>query len=207
MISEVHENNQVMIVGNITKQPVFNHEVFGEEFFLSEIAVERLSNYVDLIQVIISNRSLDMRENYVEREVEIKGQFQSYNQWVGNKSRLVLYVFAKEIKVINDSQQNNNTNSITLDGHICKPPIYRRTPLGREVADILVAVNRTYGRSDYIPCICWGRDARYVQTLGVGSHIKIGGRLQSREYKKWINESECVKHTAYEISVMTLKLI
>ena len=171
------------------------------------IRVERLSDSEDLIPVMVSERLLDVTKDYKGLKIEVVGQFRSYNRHEEKKNKLVLSVFAREIDFVDEMPENSKTNQIFLDGFICKPPIYRRTPLGREIADILLAVNRPYGKSDYIPCICWGRNARFAGTFQVGSRCLVWGRIQSREYVKKLGEGEMEKRIAYEVSVSKLETV
>ena len=184
MVDKVIENNQVIIMGEIVDDFTYSHEIFGEAFYMVNIRVERLSDSEDLIPVMVSERLLDVTKDYKGLKIEVVGQFRSYNRHEEKKNKLVLSVFAREIDFVDEMPENSKTNQIFLDGFICKPPIYRRTPLGREIADILLAVNRPYGKSDYIPCICWGRNARFAGTFQVGSRCLVWGRIQSREYVK-----------------------
>lgn len=205
MVDKVIENNQVIIMGEIVDDFTYSHEIFGEAFYMVNIRVERLSDSEDLIPVMVSERLLDVTKDYKGLKIEVVGQFRSYNRHEEKKNKLVLSVFAREIDFVDEMPENSKTNQIFLDGFICKPPIYRRTPLGREIADILLAVNRPYGKSDYIPCICWGRNARYASAFEVGGHVLIWGRIQSRDYMKKVSETESEKRTAYEISVSKLE--
>lgn len=200
MDNKTIENNQVVLTGRIVSQFAFSHEVFGEGFYLTDLEVQRLSNQIDVIPVMVSDRLVDVTSDATDQVWEIEGQFRSYNKHEESKNRLVLSVFAGEVNILNDFE-GNDTNSITLFGYICKPPVYRKTPLGREIADILLAVNRPYGKSDYIPCICWGRNARFASDLSVGTGLDVQGRIQSREYLKKISEDETEKRVAYEVSV------
>ena len=179
--------------------------MFGEGFYLVDLEVNRLSDQADVIPLMVSERLVDVTENYQGCTVEAIGQFRSYNRHEGSRNRLVLSVFVREIHFMEEFTDYTKTNQIFLDGYICKTPIYRKTPLGREIADILLAVNRPYGKSDYIPCIAWGRNARYVSNFRVGTRACIWGRVQSREYTKKISESECETRVAYEVSVQCLK--
>ena len=154
---------------------------------------------------MISERLVDVTQDYVGEYIEIHGQFRSYNRHEEQKNRLVLSVFVRELEFMDEEVENSKTNQIFLDGYICKAPVYRKTPLGREIADVLLAVNRPYGKSDYIPCICWGRNARYASAFEVGGHVLIWGRIQSREYMKRIGENETEKRVAYEVSVSKLE--
>ena len=201
MTDKMFENNQVTLTGEIVSEFQFSHEVFGEGFYMVEIAVNRLSNYADYIPLMVSERLVDTQADYTGELVTVTGQFRSYNRHEEKKNRLVLSVFVREWDFRETEEENEKTNQIFLDGYVCKDPVYRRTPLGREIADRLLAVNRSYGKSDYIPCICWGRNARFASGFEVGSHIQILGRIQSREYVKRIGEDETEHRIAYEVSV------
>ncbi|MCI9517070.1 MAG: single-stranded DNA-binding protein [Lachnospiraceae bacterium] len=205
MADKVIENNQVSIMGEIASEFVFSHEVFGEGFYMVDILVKRLSNSSDRIPVMISERLVDVTQDYQGEYIQILGQFRSYNRHEEKKNRLVLSVFAREISFVEEENDKMKTNQIFLDGYICKMPVYRKTPLGREIADMLVAVNRPYGKSDYIPCICWGRNARFSSTFEVGGHVQVWGRIQSRDYMKKLDGDITEKRTAYEVSVSKLE--
>ena len=205
MADKILENNQVSIVGEIISDFQYSHEVYGEGFYMVEVAVSRLSNFSDYIPLMISERLIDTSQSYIGQKVYVTGQFRSYNRHEELKNRLVLSVFVREIEFIEEETEEMKSNQILLDGYICKDPIYRKTPLGREIADLLVAVNRSYGKSDYIPCICWGRNARFAARFEVGVHVQIWGRIQSREYGKRLNEDEVEKRTAYEVSVSKIE--
>lgn len=205
MADKILENNQVSIVGEIISDFQYSHEVYGEGFYMVEVAVSRLSNFSDYIPLMISERLIDTSQSYIGQKVYVTGQFRSYNRHEELKNRLVLSVFVREIEFIEEETEEMKSNQILLDGYICKDPIYRKTPLGREIADVLLAVNRPYGKSDYIPCICWGRNARYASAFEVGGHVLIWGRIQSREYMKRIGENETEKRVAYEVSVSKLE--
>ena len=172
-----------------------------------DVQVQRLSECYDIIPVMVSERLLDVSASYVGMLICVNGQFRSYNRHEERKNRLVLSVFARELEFLDQMEENSKTNQIYLDGFICKEPVYRKTPLGREIADVLLAVNRPYGKSDYIPCIAWGRNARYASTIEVGGHLQIWGRVQSREYTKKINDEEVEKRIAYEVSVSKIDVI
>ena len=191
MSDKMIENNQVSIVGEVMSPFTFSHEVFGEGFYMADIAVKRLSDSEDLTGAT----------------VRVAGQFRSYNRHEEKKNKLVLSVFAREWEFIEEEVENAKTNQIFLDGFICKPPVYRKTPLGREIADLLIAVNRPYGKSDYIPCICWGRNARFASGFEVGGRTQVWGRIQSREYMKKLDEIESEKRVAYEVSVSKLEYV
>ena len=205
MADKILENNQVSIVGEIISDFQYSHEVYGEGFYMVEVAVSRLSNFSDYIPLMISEPLIDTSQSYIGQKVYVTGQFRSYNRHEELKNRLVLSVFVREIEFIEEETEEMKSNQILLDGYICKDPIYRKTPLGREIADLLVAVNRSYGKSDYIPCICWGRNARFAARFEVGVHVQIWGRIQSREYVKRLNEDEVEKRTAYEVSVSKIE--
>ena len=194
-------------MGEIVSEFQFSHEVFGEGFYMVELAVNRLSNYSDYIPLMISERLIDTEQDYTGQLIRVSGQFRSYNRHEEKKNRLVLSVFVRELEFLDEIDENEKTNQIFLDGYICKEPIYRKTPLGREIADVLLAVNRSYGKSDYIPCICWGRNARFASGFTVGSHIQIVGRVQSREYVKRIDEENVEHRVAYEVSVSKVDLL
>lgn len=207
MADKIIENNQVAIMGRIASQFTFSHQVFGEGFYLVDVMVRRLSDSEDRIPIMVSERLVDVTQDYEGEYIQISGQFRSYNRHEEKKNRLVLSVFAREISFVEEEDEAMKSNQIFLDGYICKPPVYRKTPLGREIADLLIAVNRPYGKSDYIPCICWGRNARYASAFQVGGHVLIWGRIQSREYMKKISEEETEKRIAYEVSVSKLEYV
>ena len=205
MLDKVIENNRVTIIGEVVSEFEYSHEVYGEGFYTLNISVNRLSNSVDIIPLMVSERLVDVTEDLRGVIIEASGQFRSYNRHEETRNRLVLSIFVRELQFLDDYMEENSTNQIFLDGYICKQSIYRKTPLGREIADILIAVNRPYGKSDYIPCIAWGRNARFAAGFEVGTHIQIYGRIQSREYTKKINEEECERRTAYEVSVSKIE--
>ena len=207
MTDKLFENNQVSMMGEIVSDFRFSHEVFGEGFYMVELAVNRLSNYADYIPLMVSERLIDTEQDYTGQYIHVSGQFRSYNRHEEKKNRLVLSVFVRELEFLDELDESEKTNQIFLDGYICKEPIYRKTPLGREIADVLLAVNRSYGKSDYIPCICWGRNARYASGFEVGSHIQILGRIQSREYIKRISEDQTERRVAYEVSVSKVEML
>ena len=207
MTDKIFDNNQVVIAGGVVKDFEFSHDVFGEGFYILEVAVSRLSNSYDVIPLMISERLIDVKQSYVGRFIEVFGQFRSYNRHEENKNKLVLSVFVREVNLLESEDEIQRPNSIFLDGYICKEPVYRKTPLGREIADLLLAVNRPYGKSDYIPCICWGRNARFAESFAIGGHIQLWGRIQSREYQKKIDENEYEKRIAYEVSVSKMEYL
>ncbi|MBQ8245918.1 MAG: single-stranded DNA-binding protein [Lachnospiraceae bacterium] len=205
MTDKVIENNQVVIMGEIVGEFAFSHEIYGEGFYMVDVLVTRLSESADIIPLMVSERLLDVTKDYRGTKIMVTGQFRSYNRHEERKNKLVLSVFAREIEFIEEIGESSKTNQIFLDGYICKEPIYRKTPLGREIADLLLAVNRPYGKSDYIPCICWGRNARFASGFEVGTRCVIWGRIQSREYVKKISETEAERRVAYEVSVSKLE--
>jgi single-stranded DNA-binding protein len=207
MTDKVIENNQVVIVGEIIGDFEFSHEIFGEGFYMVDVRVERLSDSNDIIPLMVSERLVNIDHDFRGQHIVVTGQLRSYNRHEERRNKLVLSVFAREIDFIDTPPDNTQTNQIYLDGYICKEPIYRKTPLGREIADLLLAVNRPYGKSDYIPCICWGRNARYASGFIVGERCAIWGRIQSREYMKKISEEQVNKRVAYEVSVSKLELL
>ena len=207
MADKLFENNQVTMIGEIVSEFEFSHEVYGEGFYLVDISVSRLSESVDYIPLMVSERLVDVTQSYIGETISVSGQFRSYNRHEEKKNRLILSVFVRELEFGDEIEDDIKSNQIYLDGYICKEPIYRKTPLGREIADLLVAVNRSYGKSDYIPCICWGRNARYASSFEVGSHVEVYGRIQSREYIKKIGEEQTEKRVAYEVSVNKIELL
>ncbi|MDD6441509.1 MAG: single-stranded DNA-binding protein [bacterium] len=207
MSDKIIENNQVTIMGRVDSEFSFSHEVFGEGFYIVEVLVKRLSDSDDRIPLMISDRLIDVTQDYRGEYISVQGQFRSYNRHEEQKNRLVLSVFVRELEFMDEEPEGSKTNHILLDGYICKEPVYRKTPLGREIADLLIAVNRPYGKSDYIPCICWGRNARFASGFEVGEHVQILGRIQSREYVKKLSETETQRRVAYEVSVSKLECL
>ena len=207
MADKAMDNNQVTIVGTVDSEFTYSHEVFGEGFYMLEVVVNRLSHMEDRIPLMVSERLVDVKESYRGKIVEVHGQFRSYNKHEESRNRLILSVFVREVAVVGEEGTLTKPNSIYLDGYICKPPVYRMTPLGREIADLLMAVNRPYGKSDYLPCICWGRNARFAGKFEVGTHIHLWGRIQSRTYQKRLDNDVVEKRTAYEISVSKIECV
>lgn len=210
MINEMRiENNKVTLSGEIVRNFEFSHEIFGEGFYTAMLASERLSGEKDIIPITVSERLVDVKEDWTVRFVRVPGQLRSYNKHDEERNHLILSVFVREFEEWEEDGTIRPTdeNEIFLDGHICKPPSYRKTPLGREIADILLAINRPYGKSDYIPCIAWGRNARFAENLEVGTRLQIKGRIQSREYQKQILDEEMETRTAYEVSVSKLEVV
>ena len=206
-MGEYKDNNIVTVAGIVEDMPVFNHEVYKEKFYIFTLCVKRLSEVDAHIKVILSERlfgsEFDVRAGDF---VAINGQFRSYNNYSGEGSRLVLTVFAKDIRAA-QPEELENPNQIFLDGYICKEPVYRVTPFGREISDILLAVNRSYNKSDYIPAIAWGRNAKFCRDISVGTRVRIWGRIQSREYQKKLSEEDVVTKMAYEVSIGKMELV
>lgn len=199
------KNNSIHLEGTLLSKLEFSHEMYGEKFYTFDLEVMRLSDSKDILSITVSDRLITNMSLEIGTEIIVEGQLRSYNKFVDGSNKLILTVFARDIKPC--EEKSKNPNEIFLDGYICKEPIYRTTPFGREIADVLLAVNRAYNKSDYIPCIAWGRNARYCENLEVGDHVKIWGRIQSRQYqKKHINDENQVK-TAYEISITKLEHI
>lgn len=210
------ENNYLTLVGKVTGEKKFSHEIYGERFFVFNIAIKRLSGNEDIIPITVSERLLTEDTLTEGKKILVKGQFRSYNSYENERNRLILTVFAKdllEVEEVEEEEENEIvkkdeiTNEVILVGYICKKPIYRQTPFGREISDILLAVNRAYNKSDYIPCIAWGRNARFCQNLEVGAQVKVVGRVQSRTYEKKFEDGTVQTRVAYEVSVGSLEVI
>lgn len=195
---EQMNNNRVFLSGTVESEPKFSHETFGEAFYEITLLVPRLSNHLDRVPVTVSEKLLAGDKFALGKYVCIKGQFRSYNKLENGKSKLMLTVFVRELC---DFEEDMNPNVIEITGYICKEPTYRTTPFNREICDVLIAVNRAYNKSDYLPCIAWGRNAKYVSELGIGTKVNIVGRIQSREYQKHLETGEVLTRVAYEVSV------
>ena len=195
---EQMNNNKLTLTGTILEVPEFSHEVFGEGFYETKMQVSRLSDQIDVLPITISERLILEHDITVGDEVSVQGQFRSYNKIVDDRSRLMLTVFVRDVV---SEEECNSSNEIEISGFICKEPIYRTTPFKREICDMLLAVNRAYNKSDYIPCITWGRNARYIKNMPVGTKITVQGRIQSRTYQKTNQEGVVSSRTAYEVSV------
>lgn len=209
-MDKIIETNMVKVIGKVVSDLEFNHDMYGEKFYIFDLEVPRLSNSVDILPISISERLLIGLDLRIGEYVIIEGQLRSYNRYVDMRNRLVLTIFTREIHIPEEEELNEvlrRPNEIFLDGYICKDPIYRTTPFGREITDILLAVNRPYNKSDYIPSIAWGRNARFCENLNIGDHIKIWGRIQSREYQKKLNTGEIEKKIAYEVSISKLEFL
>ena len=202
--SKSAENNFVNLSGVVCEECIFSHEVYGEGFYIFKMEVKRLSENEDILPVTVSDRLIDVTSLKIGMNINVKGQMRSYNHYSSKKNKLILTTFAREIYT--DCDLLSNPNEIFLNGYICKAPVYRVTPFGREITDLLIAVNRSYGKSDYIPCIAWGRNAKFAGTLDVGKNIKIWGRIQSRTYLKRLDNDETEERTAYEVSISKIEL-
>ena len=207
MVGELVENNIVTISGKISTELKYSHEIYGEGFYHFLLEVRRLSDSHDKISVTISERLIGQRKLKIGEVVELEGQFRSYNSFGETGNKLLLTVFAREISILDDEESIKNPNKIFLNGFICKKPIYRSTPFGREITDLLIAVNRAYNKSDYIPCISWGRNARFCADLVIGDNIKVWGRVQSRNYQKKNPDGSVIDRVAYEVSLAKLEVV
>ena len=207
MVGNRSDNNSASVSGVIIDKPVFSHEVYGEGFYCFNIKVRRLSDSFDTIPVTVSERLTDLSDYEIGKIIRVEGQFRSYNSATqGSSVRLLLTVFAREIFFL-DEMPENDQNLVELNGFICKPPVYRTTPFNREIADFLLAVNRGYNKSDYIPCICWGRNARFCGKRIVGDQVRVSGRMQSRIYQKKFPDGTVQEKTVYEVSVAKIEFI
>lgn len=199
------ENNVVSLIGIIVEECSFSHKVFSEGFYIFKVRVPRLSENEDILPVTVSERLIDVNLLKKGIGIEVKGQLRSYNYYSDSKNRLVLTVFARELNILEEAEEEiKGINEISINGFVCKAPVYRKTPFGREITDILVAANRSYNKSDYIPVITWGRNARFAGELNIGDNIKISGRIQSRVYRKK-NGDDVEERTAYEVSVSKIE--
>ena len=211
------ENNYLTLVGKVTGEKKFSHEIYGERFYVFNLEIPRLSGNSDMIPITVSERLIKEDTLQEGKKLLVKGQFRSYNSYENEKNRLILTVFAKDIVELNENEENDEenemvkkdtvTNEVVLVGYICKKPIYRQTPFGREISDLLLAVNRAYNKSDYIPCIAWGRNARFCQNIEEGTQVKVVGRVQSRQYEKKHEDGTVETRVAYEVSVGSLEVI
>ena len=213
MVTNFLENNHLVLVGKVCSEKTFSHEIYGEKFYMFDLEVPRLSKAVDVIPITVSERLITNIDIEIGNELAIEGQFRSYNSYENEKNRLILTVFAKDISEVNEEEVSEEeekkkiSNEVILIGYVCKKPIYRQTPFDREIADILLAVNRAYNKSDYIPCIAWGRNARFCQNIEVGTEVKILGRVQSRKYEKKFEDGTSETRVAYEVSVSSMEII
>ncbi|MBO4816152.1 MAG: single-stranded DNA-binding protein [Clostridia bacterium] len=209
MVTNYTENNYLSLIGTIISEKKFSHEIYGESFYLFNLEVPRLSDNSDIIPITISERLIANFDLTIGRKIVVEGQFRSYNSYENERNKLVLTVFAKDIMEYKEVEQEEEkvSNEVTLNGYICKKPIYRQTPFGREIADLLLAVNRAYNKSDYIPCIAWGRNARFCENMEVGTEVKVVGRVQSRIYEKKFEDGTVEQRVAYEVSIANLEVI
>ncbi|SDY98042.1 Single-strand binding protein family protein [Proteiniborus ethanoligenes] len=211
MSDKVIDTNSITVVGKIISDKEFSHEMYGEGFYTFDLEVPRLSDYSDVLPITISERLLVNMDLTPGKSLVVEGQLRSYNRYIDGTNKLVLTIFARDAYVPETEEEINELlkrpNEIYLDGYICKVPIYRTTPFGREITDLLVAVNRPYNKSDYIPCIAWGRNARFCEKLQVGDHIRLWGRIQSRDYQKKTIEGEVINKVAFEVSISKLEFV
>ena len=208
MNTNYSENNHLVLRGKIVSDKSYSHEIYGEKFYVFNLEVIRLSSTVDIIPITVSERLLTTLELEIGKNVVVEGQFRSYNNYENERNRLILTVFAKEINEIEGEEEKDEvTNEVILIGYVCKKPIYRQTPFGREIADVLLAVNRAYNKSDYIPSIAWGRNARFCQNMEVGTEVKITGRVQSRTYEKKYEDGKVETRVAYEVSIASMEIV
>lgn len=198
-------NNKIYLEGKVESELTFSHEMYGEGFYTFYFEVARLSDAKDILLITVSERLIGGMNIGTGSELAIEGQLRSYNKFVDGANRLILTVFARNIQYC--IEKSKNPNQIFLDGYICKEPVYRTTPFGREIADMLIAVNRAYNKSDYIPTIAWGRNSRFCNDLAVGDNIRVWGRLQSREYQKKVTDTEVIKKVAYEVSISKMEKV
>ncbi len=210
------ESNYLTLVGKVTGEKEFSHEIYGERFYTFKLSIARLSGNADIIPITVSERLVNDEMLSEGKKLLVKGQFRSYNSYENERNKLILTVFAKDIVELNEEEEDPEnefakkdsvTNEVVLVGFICKKPIYRQTPFGREIADLLLAVNRAYNKSDYIPSIAWGRNARFSQTLEVGTKVRVVGRVQSREYEKKYEDGRVENRVAYEVSIGSLEVV
>lgn len=215
MVTNLLENNHLVLVGKVTSDKTYSHEIYGEKFYIFDLEVPRLSKAIDVIPITVSERLLTNLNLEIGKKLAVEGQFRSYNSYQNERNKLILTVFAKDIIEVaeNEEEQEDEekketvTNEVILSGYVCKKPIYRQTPFDREIADLLLAVNRAYNKSDYIPCIAWGRNARFCQNLEVGTEVKIVGRVQSRKYEKKFEDGTSEVRVAYEVSISSMEII
>lgn len=201
------KKNMAEIRGEIKSNFIYDHKTLGEKFYMVYVETKRLSKNTDLIPVMVSERLLDIKKNFIGVKVIVKGNFRSYNRHEEKKNYLLLSVFAREIEMVETLEESKNNNQIFLDGYLCKEPIYRTTPLGREISDFILVVNRQYNRSDYIPCVTWGRNAKYISRFPAETEVVLEGRIQSREYVKKLDDGTQETRTAYEVSVSRINVV
>lgn len=205
MQNDLRLNNYVKVSGEVVSEFTFAHEFYGEKFYNFYIKCNRLSDTSDILPITISERLITDNIKPIGTPISITGQIRSYNSYENNKNHLILSIFAKEVEY--GVNEDENPNTVIINGYICRKPVYRTTPFGREISDMLIAANRSYNKSDYIPCITWGRNAKFVSTLNIGENIKITGRMQSRKYQKKVSENEIIEKTAFEVSVSRIEIV
>lgn len=193
------KNNKVYLMGEAEEKPALSHELYDEAFYVFKLRVERLSGQADVLPITVSERLLADVDVDKGTRLGIIGQFRSYNKMTEEKSRLMLTVFVREF--VSPESLETTPNYIEINGFVCKPPVYRTTPFDRKICDVLLAVNRGYNKSDYIPCIAWGRNAMFAKNLPVGSNLQVFGRVQSRIYNKRLGDNTSEERTAYELSI------
>lgn len=203
MSYEQMQNNRVCLSGRIVSEPQYSHEILGEGFYDMNIAVKRLSGQEDIIPLTVSERLMEDESFETGNLIGVIGQLRSYNKMIDNRSKLVLRVFVRELAAVDE----DNPNTIEIDGFVCKQPVYRQTPFKREITDMLIAVNRAYNKSDYIPAIAWGRNARFAGNFAIGDRVQIVGRIQSRVYQKQLEDGTVEERTAYEVSISKLDVV
>lgn len=206
MTEHIMNNNEVTLTGKVVSDFTFSHELYGEKFYEFNLEIPRLSDTTDILPLTISERLIT--DKLVPGVfVDVVGQLRSYNNYKGSGNKLKLTIFARTIVILEGESENKNPNQIILNGFICKQPICRKTPFGREIADLILAVNRSYNKSDYVPIITWGRNAKFSEQLKVGDNVKIWGRIQSRPYEKKLEDGTTVQKIAYEVSVSKMEIV
>lgn len=194
-------NNRMLTAGYLAGTPQRSHEVMNEPFYSAVLNVKRLSGAMDSIPITIPGKLIVEGQSLEDKLLLVQGQVRSYNKIVEGSGRLMVTLFAQSIV---PTQDNETLNRVELTGALCKPPVYRSTPFGREICDMMLAVNRAFGKSDYIPCIAWGRNAQFASRFRVGDKVHLTGRLQSREYQKLLESGEYITRNAFEVSAFTL---
>ncbi len=203
---DLNDSNRIYISGEVDGGAEYSHSFGNEIFNIFYVNIPRLSKTCDRLPVIASERVIGREDIKAGDKIAVKGQIRTHNTSYDGRTHLIISVFAKEI-YLGGNEENKNPNTVVLNGYVCKPPFYRETPLKRQITDVLLAVNRPFGRSDYIPLITWGRTALEAGNLTVGSYIHIEGRMQSRIYQKKITSDETVEKTAFEVSVSKMEIL
>jgi len=193
--------NRIVAAGVLTEEPVLSHEVMNEPFYAATLEVKRLSGAVDRIPLTLPGKLVPEGGFPLHTLLLVEGQVRSYNKIVEGAGRLMVTLFAQRVTEGGDETMNR----VEIVGALCKPPVYRSTPFGREICDMMLAVTRAFGKSDYIPCIAWGRNAQYASRFAVGDKVCVSGRLQSREYQKLLENGEYLVRNAYEVSAFTIE--